>query len=430
MASAAPSVAGAPGANPAEPSAQAEQVQPGKTIKPIPEKKAAETGKDTATVRVEKPVLPGVFKRGQGEEHIPRLRDHKPITGPVRDPATGQFKNKEDALEAELFGEGKPELPPGVKPDQAAPEEPPKLPDGADQPPKGQIKFLGKDYAKIEDVEQVHRTLQGMHRKTVEERDYGYRSGHAWKEVADRNAARIAELEAQLGGKAAAAPQGQPGPASVGAAGEAISVDAVIDKLVSEIDPQAYEMIAFDEKGGLGKGAQHLVGATLRLVLNKILPVYQESILRQVQPLLADRASSAHMQTVNGMIDHLTTLKTSSGEGAFPELRDDAALEEIGSILRNSGHQDLSTVTPDALVQAIAVRRMYGSFSAPPAAQPPGATAAMPAPAPAAAALVSADSEGLPRGQRSNLSPEAQRLVRALDNTTLVDRDLGFARRR
>ena len=438
MATAAPAAPAAPTSTGAAPSAGGEGTQvaqpttpqaPARKIAPIPptQAKPAE-GKPEPTAPARKPHigLPGVISNRPDDPS----NDLFPKLGPSRDPKTGQFTGT------------KPDLPEGASP---APAEG-KPPAPGEQTPKQGVKFLGKDYKDIAEVEQLHRTLQGNHRsqldavrKATEERDYGYQAAHAWKAEFERVSN---ELEALKQGRA---PQATPAasPATSAQPGAAIPQSGFnLDEALKGIDTDAFELIATNPQGGLAAAARYLVAETLKVAAENMLPQMLSKFDARLQPLEGDVQSRTAQGQQLATIEMVASLKTPSGQPAFPELGDARTVEEIGELwgrtYKRQGWtvQDVqaSLMTPEGIIQAISLYRTMKGFMPPdepaPAPANPRTEPAPAAPAPGASAsmLEEPGTSRTPGGERSTLSPEAQRLVNALENTQLVDPKLGFTK--
>lgn len=432
----APAVAPVPQAGPAqekkEEQKQGAERQERRELKPIPEKKEAGP---------KRPALPGVVT-ARGDD-IPELH---PVRG-----ADGRFVSREDkeaAFEAEMRAEKDADdgIAPAEKKDggedgkapapEAGKDGKPPLPEG--QKPADGIEFGGKKYKTEGEALQAARSLHGMFRslntekqRLTEERNYGYQSGNAWKAEHDRVKA---ELDALKQGKPAPAVQGAQVGAGVAGSGE-VATDQLPDTnaLLSDIDMDAFEAIAV--QGGLPKAGQYLASELLRVVTQKILPVYDNRLKTSLQPFQAERDQVRQAQEVDQLINSLSGLRTAAGEVAFPELSDHKALAEIGDFWRASGLPREAAMTHQGLMAAIGLYRMSRGFipaEGAPNLNPPGApAAAVELPASGPAASVPAESVGPTPANagRSNHSPQTQRLLNALDKTNLVDPKLGFARR-
>lgn len=400
------------------PQTQPENKPEARPIRPIPPGVRPGEGGRKPIIR-----LPGVFTHEDGAEHIPSIRPRGP---------DGRFAAGD-----------KPAAPEGANPADK-PADKPTLP-GEEQPdaaPKAAVKFLGKEYKDIAEVEQLHRTLQGQHRaqldslrRITDERDYGYRAANAWIEVANQ---LKAELEQLKGGKSA--PTGQatsPSPTS-GASAQPQSGDFNLDEALKSIDTDAFEMIAVNPQGGLPAAARYLIGEVLRVVNEGMLPRIMSQVNQRFQPIEAGAENQAIAVQQQQVFDMVASLKDYDGNVAFPELADEKAVEQIGKLWgkaqKRLGFSDQAIVeqltTPEGLIQALSLYRTMNGFIKQPAATVPSAAPAHAAPAPGAAASVSADPAGtVPRnGGRLEGSPETARLLRALDQTELRDPVLGFAR--
>jgi len=362
-----------------------------KPIKPIPLKKAS---------------LPGVISRDADELFGGDAAG--------RD-ASGRFTKAPEAIG------GKPEAKP--EPVEAKPE--------AEKPPAPPtsstlVKFLGKDYQSISEVEQAHRSLQGQFKSLKDDRDYGFSAANGWKAEADR---LRAEVEALKGGTPAGGQAVQQNPVST-QRGQSLDVDA----LVSGIDMDAFERHA--ATSGLPQAGKYLVSETLRAVMEKVLPAVRAEFQQGLQPF-QDRAQEAEvLQTVNTLVSGVGQLQMLDGAPAFPELNDPEKLHEIGLVWRDAGLPPEAALTRQGLISAVALYRLQKGLPSGPSLNPSARRTTTPAtatysPAPGSAAFLPAEPQSAPPNRgRSNLDPGMQALVNALDETALVDNTLGFTRNR
>lgn len=384
--------------------------------------------------------LPGVHT-SQDDKDVPDLvamrRAEKGIPKDGEQPA-GQRERNPD-------GTFKPAAPPApgaaVKPpdpaDPAAagkPAQPGQAPGATPPPAAGQeFTFAGQKFKDQAAAEQTYRSLQGMFRPLTEERDYGYRAANGWKEAHDRQAARVQELEKQLGVAPSAA--GSQNSGAVAAAGQQPST-ITVDDVLAGIDTDAFEAVA--RTGGLPHAGKYLAGEILKAVAEKMLPQYEQRFQAAIAPFQSQHEQVAAAQAAEQVITQVASLKSFDGSREmFPELKDPAALHEIGSTWRSMGLDPEKGMTVQGLMAAVALYRTLRGFVQPETAASlttPAPVGAPPARQPAAgpAAFVEGEPSSLnpPNRGRSNLSPEAQRFRDALNKTELVDKKLGFARNR
>lgn len=374
--------------------------------------------------RPARPSLPGVIMRGDEDGLFPDLtgRDEK-----------GRFVSRtaeRKAEEGDLTALEPGARVPALKPDLPAesPEQKAAREAAAPVAPTTKITFAGKEQT-IAEAEQRHKTLEGMHRKLTDERDYGYKAAHQWIEVAQTQARRISELEAQLGSG-----QGKPAPgaaASAPASASAPGAEPSEDDLVAGIDMQVFEEIAAHPNGGLRVAGQYLARELLGAVRSKILPAVRAEIAAVRAPQEQAQQFEQQQAGFTQTLEHLGSLQLPGGGAAYPEVSDVAALEQIGTLWKDEGHDIAQLFTPRGMSAAIALYRMSRSFHPAPSAPTPPPPAAAPVPQPAAAvaaSLVDGSPVNPPNSGRSNLSPHEQAFGSALDRASLVDPVLGFRR--
>lgn len=359
------------------------------------------------------------------EDLIPEL--------PRRDPDTGRFITKSERQakdEAALRREfGKPELPEGMPPEE--PGEKPVETKTPELPPAEAAKlvFLGKEYKQIGDIEHLHKTLQGLHSKAIEERDYGYRAAAAWEAEARRLGYGKTPATAQ-------APTQEPPKAA----------ELTAEALVAGVDGKAFEVVMARE--GLPAAIQFLGHEILSTVLQKVVPHIREQMASEYGPLKADAQASQAEQAMRAQgessAEALAGLQGTDGKAAFPEVHDARTMSELGELAARlvadprSGRSAQYFVTPQGMMELIAFYRMLKGFAPDqPAVLPQGNPSSLPTAvpsneAPGAAALVSVDpgtstpSNSGRQAMNPNMSPLDRRMARSLSDTQLVDSHLGF----
>lgn len=439
-------VAGAAGesANPTPaPATPAGEQTTTRRIVPIPPKAKAEpvkkeAGPDAVVHKDDQPTgtepappkrstLPGVVTN----EDAPEL----PVRG-----ADGRFVSREEAerqFARELAGDDE-EKDDGVriegdeppqKAERAAAPVPAKKPALPGQ--GGKVTFLGKEYDSIAQVEQLHRTLQGMHdpiarklAQTEKDRDFGYDAANKWQQLYQDAAAKLSQYEK--------------GPQPAKATGASGTADGPLDleALVDGINYDAFEAIAHDPKGGTRVAGQYLTRQIMNTMLTQIVPSLKAELMKEISPVRdVVRTSQADAETANRVtqvINEVASYTTMDGNLAFPELMDDEQLVEVASTWRESGLPREHAMTAQGLIQAIGLYRLMKSL-------PGESPAVMPAngpvvPGPEIAELAEGGEgahTGLGRApEPSHFGPEARELRRSLDDAPITDRTLGFTVRR
>jgi len=319
-----------------------------------------------------------------------------------------------------------------AKPAEQKPSEKPPLPTAAD-PSQQKLLYRGKEVT-IAEIEQRHKSLEGQFGNLREERDYGYRSGHAWKAVADQAHARIAQLEQQLA---------QPGSGRSGAgaaAGTQVAAGHVsgevptVDQVLAEIDFNRFEQAALQEKdGGLPAAGKQLASDILRVVLDKVVPVLRAQQEATLEPFQEMQAGEELAGVAEGLVQQYVSYKNPDGSLAFPEFSDPDTLHEISATWVNSGGSPEDALTASGMLRALmnyrSIKQMLALGINPAATSTPGNGGADASPAPALAASVPGDTRGghqPPNSGRSSQDPATRRFVNALTKADLVDPVLGF----
>jgi len=365
-------------------------------------------------------VLPGVII-GADDPDVPILPTRGP-DGKFISPSAAKADYDADIDEAE-----------GVEPPRPALPAPP--------PGTGKISFLGKEYNSIAEIEQVHRSLQGMHdpiaRKLAQaekDRDHGYMAGNLWHQEYEKVKAELDEVRS---GRPAStnvtAPSSAPTKAGTPAAADG-SLD--LDSLVDGIDYDAFEMIAHDPQGGTRVAGKYLARQMLNTVVSQIVPSIKAEIMKSLmptlQPLQMTQEETAAANAIGTIIEAVASYTDLEGKPAFPELNDPATLREIGITWRESGLPVEHAKTAQGLISAIGLYRMMKALPDGAAPRPPQPTVQ---PGPGASALAESDGGANPRmgalsnpREDSNLPADVRAIRRSLDDATpLYDRTLGFA---
>lgn len=370
--------------------AQGPQAEPQTVQETVPDKPKSKPGDID---------LPGVVRADdvrEDDEIVKALgeEDRKSRTLPERDPDTGRFKAKQ------------PDLPEGFEPP------------ADEKPPSQKFKFLGKEYDSVEQVEQMHRTLQGMHKskdKQVAEAEAARQEWavavDAWKAEAAKLAARVAELENQGG-------RGEGG----------VSPDAGDDAILKKVDMDAFEYLV--RNGTVAQAGQYLVSEVMKLVREDVLPGVVQQFESQIAPFQQTAEQNRKVETMTQVTTQLADFKTLDGKVAFPELRDTTALYEIGRIWASEGHDPDALLDAKGLMSAVALYRLYNSLPAGPPEEPttPPAPQVV-APGPAASVAADPGTGRQPVGRRSPMGPGLAAVVAALNSGDMIDPNLGFARR-
>ena len=374
--------------------------------------------------------LPGLIGRGDGEEPWIRVGD-EPL-GDDGEPLDDEPREAEPAADGRQRDEhgrfvSSPEDP------QGAPKKAPATAPKPGEAPAAEFTFAGKKFKSQAEAEQRHKSLEGMFTPLNRSNQELRTAYEAWKADSTSKAARIAELESQLGSGGAKGQPAQAGAQPSAASTSPAGADALsVDELLKGLDADTFEAIAV--QAGLNHGGRNLGEQILRTVVDKIVPALRAEFGQRLQPFESEASSRTQVAQLDDVVEQVRSLQNpSNGQPAFPELNDPVALQRIGATWRESRLPAEHLFTPAGLMQAVAMDRMVrGMYPSTPSAPLTPVTAPASVPAPAAAASVSADGRtaGAPR-KGEPMSPAAQRLLRALDDTSgMVNRKLGFVTRR
>lgn len=365
--------------------------------------------------------LPGVVSKNDGNDLIPDI----PRRGP-----DGKFQSREDrakALEKEMEDERKAFFPPDPPADdkKTVPEPPPGSEKKTDSQAPEKFSFAGEEYESREKAEQSIKSLKGMFKPLTQERDSERQradeavdSAIKWREYA---------LHLEQGGKPnSPAPQDPQAPA-----GDQKVAGVDLAKILQNVDGNMFEKIAQDPDKGLPIAGRYLAASVLDAVVNELLPQYRQQILDEVNkgidPIREQQAFNDAAESVKDMFVSARGLRLNDGSQAFPELNDPETAFRIAEVWRNLELPAEVAMSPKGLMQAIATYRLYHGAPQPKAPEPTPEPKSTPAVPHAAGASDSGGSGVIPGAGKAN--PD-DLFSRALDETELVDPNLGFAVRR
>lgn len=350
----------------------------------------------------------------------------------------GRFVKPEGAPDAPVGGAGDkpvdPSLPPPKPGEGDATVEAPKI--LAPDPTTGKIKFADKEYESPAQIEQEFKTLRGMFKpmndrltKLTEERDYGYSTAQAWIDEVKKKDAIIARLQGGGGGdpsSAASSSAGKPGGSA-----DPLALPSAED-LANEVDADVFEAIAVEH--GLPQAIRYLSQQMMSTVVGKVVPAMKAQSDAALAPYHQARQTAEAEASLQAVADSVAALQAPDGTMAFPELGDAVIMGKVAQMWQAAGLPPEVAMTSGGLMAAISMyRTAYGMHAKSSPAVAPTSPAApvvpSPIPAPAIAASIGDHSGGFPgSGGRSALPAGQRRLLAALDDVELVDRNLGFKR--
>ena len=374
---------------------------PGEVAEPEPKKP-----------RQRKERLPGVMTRGDGDDIFPELG----VRGKDGRRVSRQEGFRElDAELQEEHGHGL-DLPPPPEGSEKKPEE--KAPETTQK-----IKFGDKEYNNLGEIEQSFKSLQGMF-KPMQER----------LTKAEQLAEQTADLARQWHRRAMELEQGTVQPSPAQPKTETPKPADELEQALSRVNGELFESLAREH--GLPLAGRYLAAQVLATVHDDMLPRLREEIMAQLkpelEPLKQDRGFQQATQHVAGLMDSMSQYKNADGSDAFPELNDPDTCLEIGTLWRDLNLPAEIALTPQGLLQAIGLYRMYRGANPQAATSTPTVSVSQPqnvAPR-AAAASADAGSSLSPMAGRQGAESESVRFARELAETHLVDKDLGFSVRR
>jgi hypothetical protein len=352
-------------------------------------------------------VIPDVPRRGPDGKFMTRDQQAAQLEKEMEDERKAFFPSDEEPPTKDV-----PEPPPGSEKDSQAPKK---------------FVFAGEEYESQEKAEQSIKSLKGMFKPLTQERDFerqradeAVNSAVKWREYA-------LHLEQGQGQQTPSpAPQGTPAPA-----GDQKVAGVDLAKILENVDGNMFEKIAKDPDKGLPIAGRYLAASVIDAVVNELLPQYRQQILDEVNkgidPLREQQAFNDAAESVKDMFVSARGLRLNDGSQAFPELEDPETAFRIAETWRNLDLPAEVAMTPKGLMQAIATYRLYHGAPQPKSEPQPTPQPTPQAPPFAAGASDSGGSGVIPGAGKS--SPD-DLFARALDETELVDPNLGFAVRR
>lgn len=350
---------------------------------------------------------PGVFARVEKDDDdfgfLYRSKDGRRIS-------RAEAEREADEELAEEAGLKRPERKPVQK--QEAPKPEPKK---QEAPNPNKFKFAGEEFESQEAAEQSIRSLRGMF-KPMQERLAN----------AERLAAQAAE-EARIWRQRAEGTSPTP-PAAESPRPTAASAAEELNAVLQNVDGEMFERLARTE-GGLPMAGRYLAAQVLAAVHDQMLPALRDQIMQELVPRIEPGEQSLQFQQqtqeVGNLIDQMSQLRNPNGEQAFPELDSAEELAEIAELWSSSGRAE---ATPESLIQAIALYRLYRSSRG--GSQPVVNVPPPPNVAPRSQPIEAGGEHPAPTSRRAGQGSENDLFARALLQTELVDKNLGFAVRR
>lgn len=412
MAEGTPSPSGAPAVSaPNEQAEEQKQVQGGQEAAggDAPGAKPGEAAPAEPKVRQRKAKLPGVVSRDDGEDIFPDLGFKR------RD---GKKVSREEA-EAEAAAEMREEMGFEIPAPPKREGEQPKAPEEQKAPEK--IKFNGKEYGSMQEIEQEHKSLQGMF-KPMQER---LSKAEQAAQLAMQRANEWMEYAKSAQQQAPPPQQTQPQPTDMQ------SAEQELQAVLAGIDGDRFETLARER--GLPLAGRYLAAQVLATVHDKMLPALTEQILKQVQEQYAPVTQSVELQQqtqqAGSLIENVSQFRNNDGSLAFPELNDPDEMSEVAELWSSNPEAKL---TPQSLIQAIAMYRLYRNSRGTQPTSTPQPVQVTPPPnmVQRPESLEDGGVRVTPASPRNNGDGDGSRFARALDDAALVDRTLGFAVRR
>ena len=302
-----------------------------------------------------------------------------------------------------------------------APPEQEKTDDPAPAPKK--FKFGGKEFDSQEAAEQSHKSLEGMFKPLNERLSKAEQvakdnadSARQWRERAMAyEAGQLQAPQPQQDREQPTTPQ---------------SAEQELQAVLSNVDGEMFETLARER--GLPLAGRYLAAQVLASVHDQMLPALRESIMSEIMPQLQPMQQSAEFtqatESVTNLFENVSQLRNPDGQVAFPELNDENEAWEVAELWSSS---DNPTATPQSLIQAIALYRLYRGARGGQQQSAPAVQVSQPRQtAPPTQTLEHGGGVAGVTAPRAGAQTEQNRFARALDDVDLVDRTLGFAVRR
>lgn len=285
----------------------------------------------------------------------------------------------------------------------------------APQPEKFSI--AGEEFESREAFEQNFKSMRGSFKplmgiakhlggvdKIVPHLTQAAESARAWKAEADR-------LKAELDGRAAQ-------PATTGAAKPQAASTAPDAAPATEADSVDWELYAevkklANQSGEPWKAEQWLIEQVRKGERARVEKLLDEKFA----PITEAQAKLQQSKKAVALFADLANYTLDDGSPAFPELSDENAAREIGSLWVQMGLPPEAALTPQGALAAIATYRMRSRSQARPASAPAPASALPPPPGPADTHAAADLSDGKPMPMSAGdgtTSPEAARIIAGL----------------
>jgi len=286
-------------------------------------------------------------------------------------------------------------------------------------PAPKKFKFAGKEFDTQEAAEQSHKSLEGMFKPLHERVSKAEALAQEAAESARYGRKQVEERQAQEQQQ-----QQESQPVTQSTAQDELSA------VLQNVDGEMFETLARER--GLPLAGRYLAAQVLASVHDHVLPALREEILGQIMPQLQPIQQSAEFQqqteTVGNLLESVSQLKNPDGQIAFPELNDATEAAEIGELWET---MDGASATPQSLIQAIAMYRLYrGARGGSPQVQPQVTVTEPQNTLPRSQPLEQGGFSARPTAPRAGAATADSRFSQELDNADLVDRTLGFAIRR
>lgn len=359
--------------------------------------------------RQRKDKLPGVVSRNDGEGLFDEM-GYKSRTGKRVSREEAQREAEDEWREEAGLAPRKPKEEPAEKVEAPAPKK---------------FKFAGEEYETPEQAEQKFKSLQGMF-KPLNERvtkaeqlaREAAENARYWREQAEARAQQPTPPPQVPPGSEAEVPYTQ------------MSAEQQLQTALQNVDGEMFETLARER--GLPLAGRYLAAQVLASVHDTMLPALRDEILAQINPRLEPVAQSVEFQqatdSVATLVDNVSQLRNPDGNFAFPELNDQDEAMEVAELWSS---MDNPQITPQSLIQAIALYRLYrgargGTNNPQPQINVPEPPTTQQRPQP----LEAGGAGARPTATRAGSLSADTAFARELDSADLVDRTLGFAVRR
>jgi hypothetical protein len=239
----------------------------------------------------------------------------------------------------------------------------PPAPDPQTPPPaQSRLKFDGREYNSLSDVEQEYKTTKGRLESNTQAARQWRQEAAFWQDVADGKRPHPNAAQSPAPPTAAA----RPAPQAAGAPAPAPAQDTSEDLPVEPYDEETYNYLLKIDKNA----AKIYKDTETKAYAAKVRSFIQSQISTALAPVTQQQEVEAFKTQVAQAVWQLAEQKDGAGNLAYPELYDESARTEIMAIWSNCGLPPDQAKHPIVLDWAVQRYRVASRYASPPALSP------------------------------------------------------------